>query len=509
MTNRWTKILSTALALLMLIGLLPMSTIADAVKDERQDVFIPEIELGEDVLMHDVFYLTAPAVEIEENANAIYLLRIGRGGSAESESTALVRISDMTAKYGEDYIVRVRGTEEEVVNPDYNMSLAEMMEDSEYGQMPLEDYETAMEEIMNDPEALAELQEGVNEALEFLEEQSGLDEKYDGENPYAEAAEDLYGENAEEPAEGPAIEPDPNVVVTDGSETVTIGEPDDGLDPVQRASNLFTGEDAISQRLTASTDLFQDLQKVANVLTDAVVGAYVEITFAPGETSKYIEIIPLNNDKSDGDRMFYLMLGAPSGTTTNSAASACAITILDDEEPEECVLSFSEVEYVHTPGEESVVITVERTGAINSVVGGTVKTTGEGNAVMGRDYSEVDQTLIFPFGIPTLTVTIPVRTEYFEGDASFGLSLEADAGCTIGVDHATVTMKGTYSEKKAEDAFTTDPGSVSDKRTVSDTKDGTEPVRRELSRPELMDEVRIDAPYYHGHENNKFGGNDK
>ena len=76
MTNRWTKILSTALALLMLIGLLPMSTIADAVKDERQDVFIPEIELGEDVLMHDVFYLTAPAVEIEENANAIYLLRI-------------------------------------------------------------------------------------------------------------------------------------------------------------------------------------------------------------------------------------------------------------------------------------------------------------------------------------------------------------------------------------------------------------------------------------------------
>ena len=533
MTNRWTKILSTALALLMLIGLLPMSTIADAVKDERQDVFIPEIELGEDVLMHDVFYLTAPAAEIEENANAIYLLRIGRGGNAESESTALVRISDMTAKYGEDYIVRVRGTEEEVVNPDYNMSLAEMMEDSEYGQMPLEDYETAIEEIMNDPEALEAYQEGVNEALEFLEEQSGLDEKYDGENPYAEAVEELYGENAEEPAEEPAeelaeepaeepaaepaeepaeepaIEPDPNVVVTDGSETVTIGEPDDGLDPVQRASNLFTGEDAISQRLTSSTDLFQDLQKVANVLTDAVVGAYVEITFAPGETSKYIEIIPLNNDKSDGDRMFYLMLGAPSGTTTNSAASACAFTILDDEEPEECVLSFSQVEYVHTPGEDSVVITVERTGAINSVVGGTVKTTGEGNAVMGRDYSEVDQTLIFPFGIPTLTVTIPVRTEYFKGDASFGLSLEADAGCTIGIDHATVTMKGTYGEKKAEDAFTTDPGSVSDKRTVSDTKGSTGAVRRELSRPELGSEVRIDAPYYHGHEDNQFGGNDK
>ena len=71
MTNRWTKILSTAIALLMLIGILPMRTIADAVKDERQDVFIPEIELGEDVLMHDVFYLTAPAAEIEENAKAI------------------------------------------------------------------------------------------------------------------------------------------------------------------------------------------------------------------------------------------------------------------------------------------------------------------------------------------------------------------------------------------------------------------------------------------------------
>ena len=60
MTHRWTKVLSVAIALLMLIGILPMKAIADAVKDEREDIFIPEIEIEPDILSHDVFYVTAP-----------------------------------------------------------------------------------------------------------------------------------------------------------------------------------------------------------------------------------------------------------------------------------------------------------------------------------------------------------------------------------------------------------------------------------------------------------------
>ena len=94
MANKRTKVLSVLIAAIMLIGVTPLSALAD----NREDIFIPEIEIEEDILSHDVFYLTAPAAEIEENANAIYLLRIGRGGDAETESTALVKIADMTAK---------------------------------------------------------------------------------------------------------------------------------------------------------------------------------------------------------------------------------------------------------------------------------------------------------------------------------------------------------------------------------------------------------------------------
>ena len=77
----------------------------------------------------------------------------------------------------------------------------------------------------------------------------------------------------------------------------------------------FTGQNATAQRLTSEGDLFQDLQAIANVMTEVVAGASVELRFAPGETEKYLEIVPLDNTEGDGDRTFYVILGAPSGST--------------------------------------------------------------------------------------------------------------------------------------------------------------------------------------------------
>lgn len=111
---------------------------------------------------------------MREDGSFVYLLKVGRGGDAESESTALVKIADMTAKYGEDYVVRVRDLWARVENPKDNFSLMEMMEGSDFEQGTLGTEEEFAEMLENDPEAQEAYLEGTESALEFLDEASGL-----------------------------------------------------------------------------------------------------------------------------------------------------------------------------------------------------------------------------------------------------------------------------------------------------------------------------------------------
>lgn len=441
------KLLCMVLVVMLFVSTIPTQVYAAEIREER----LPEIALGEDILGYDVFYLASATASIEENSRTVYLLRVGRGGPADSESTALVKIADMTAKYGEDYIVRVRDERTKVENPEDNFSLMEMIEGSDFEQQPITDDEEVSRLLQTDPEAQKAYVEGVNTAMEFLEEASGLKDKYGDDDPYAAA---LNGDKAYSVDDDAALyegalpaNGNGEVITIDGKDGKKADEPLD-FDPVQQAANLFTGQNATAQRLTTESDMFQDLQAIANVMTDVVVGASVELTFKEGETEKFLEIVPKDNKVGDGNRMFYVILGAPSGKTTNSAASTCAFTIVDDEGQEPAVVSFSDASYTHEPGAESVTVTVLRSGAINTVISARVTTTGEGTAQAGRDYAEVDSELVFPFGVDHLTLDIPVRTEYLSGEGSFGIALESVAGCEVGeTATATVTIQGTYTDK--------------------------------------------------------------
>ena len=177
------RLLSFVLVAALFISSIPTQAFAV----EETEVYLPEVALGEDILAHDVFYLATTGASIPENGNGVYLLRVGRGGPADSESSVLVKIADMTAKYGEDYIVRVRDERTRVENPEDNFSLMEMMEDSDFEQRTISDSNEFAYMVENDTEAQEAYREGVNAALTYLEDASGLSEKYDGENPYAEA----------------------------------------------------------------------------------------------------------------------------------------------------------------------------------------------------------------------------------------------------------------------------------------------------------------------------------
>ena len=413
------QLLSMVLTLTVLAESVPAQALA---ANEPPDTYLAENEISEEILASDVFYLGSTQARIGENEGGASLLKLGRGGSAENEATAVVKIADLTAKYGEDYTVRVHDGKERAKVPEDNASLMEMIAGEDFTQTELGDDQDLDGLLKEDEEGQAVLEEGMNAAIDYLKEASGV-------------SEDAIKE-----------ELDASGQVASGSDSET--------DPVQQARSMFTGVEGTSQRVTAEAsdfaETYQEMQKMANVITEIVAGVRLEVPFAEGETEKYLEIIPKNNAKGDGNRMFYIVLGAPEGTTTNSAASTCAVTILDDEETEPAVVSFSDAVYNHEPGAETVTVTLRRSGLMNSIVSAKVTTTEEGSALAGRDYAEVDRTLLFPFGVDHLTVDIPVRTQYFTGDKDFCLKLTAESGCTVEEGNAIVRLRGTYGEETAD-----------------------------------------------------------
>lgn len=427
---------------------------------ESAILHIPEIEIGEDILSSDVFYLTATNAQLQESGGNRYLLRIARGGDCSSESGVTVKIADLTAKYGKDYTVSLYETNVKADNPKDNESLLERIEGEDYIESELLSEDEYAQMLEGDEALQKQTAEAVQDAIDYIETESGLKDTNlsqesvsaeqtgaDAETNSAEAAEgngeEITTDAGDEQAGKSVEHPEENISSVEENTEITAEVSDDeeniNINPLQYARQMYTGVSGESQKVTATTDMMQQIQQMANVITNAVVGANLTVDFAAGEREKYIAIDVKDNNEGDGDRYFYLMLGETYGTTTNSAASSCAVTIVDDEEQAPAEIGFSKSNY--TADSESVTVEVKRTGAINTIVAAHL--TAEGNtAQISRDFSAVDMDVVFPIGIDTRTVEIPIRTEYLVGEADFKLKLEAVDGCEITQDAATVTIVG-------------------------------------------------------------------
>ena len=430
------------------------------------DVHIPEMEIDDEILSSDVFYLAASNARLDENSGIRYLLRIARGGDCDSESGVTLKIADLTAKYGEDYTVSLYGSHEKAKNPKDNQSLLERIEGSEYTQSELRT-EDEYAEMLEDNEALREqTASAMQDAVDYIEQTSGLadvggtsgdgqppegsETSEDGQPPEgSEAPEDGQPpEGSKAPEDGqppeeekvPADEPDTETSIDErAAETSGLGEAI-STNPLQEARRMYTGVTGEPQRVTSTMDTYRQIQQVANVITNAVVGASMAVDFAEGEREKYIAIDVKNNSKGDGDRYFYLILGEPYGTTTNSAASSCAVTIVDDEKQTPSQIGLAQDAY--SASGESVTVEVTRSGALNTIAAAHLTAKG-GTAQAGRDFSPVDMDVVFPIGIDRQTVEIPIRTEYIFGSADFSLTLQEVDNCTISQSSADVRITGT------------------------------------------------------------------
>jgi hypothetical protein len=380
---------------------------------EKQSIYLPAAEIPQEIRDGSLFYIGTPSAELDEGADAVYLLPVGRGGDVSGPASVTLKFSDVTARYGEDYLVRFRG--QRPADPPDNSSLLEIIMDGEVEENPL----PTDEELAALEEELALLAEPI-EPGEPIE----LEEPIEPEEPQAL---EEYTIDAEPEAE----------------ETQSPGN------PIKAAKELYSGGSAAREPMTLSGDMITELQTMADFITTNVVGATLTVPFGPGESLLYVEIEPLDNGEPDGSRSFMVML-SEGGGGTNSALANALFTIGDDEAFVPAEIFFDESVYEAENGEASV--TIRREGAMTQAVTAKLMTLDNGSAVAGRNYAPVNAEVFFPFGVGERTLTVPVSNDGLSGGGSFRLSLTDPSGAVVTGSEASVNIPAAVYAAQADPA---------------------------------------------------------
>ena len=150
-----------------------------------------------------------------------------------------------------------------------------------------------------------------------------------------------------------------------------------------------------------------------------------KLIFLDGVTSQIFTIQIHNDNLSEGDEVFNLLLSVATGGATLGTQDKATVTIQDDDpKPAAGALQFSSTSYSVSEGSAIVDIIVTRTGGSSGNISVDYATLN-GTAVAGEDYVAVSGTLIFLDGETnkSFSVTI-IDDEVFEINERFGITLE-------------------------------------------------------------------------------------
>jgi hypothetical protein len=163
----------------------------------------------------------------------------------------------------------------------------------------------------------------------------------------------------------------------------------------------------------------------------------VDLTFAPGETSKDINIPILHDGLYEGNQNFTVALSAPVGVLIASPGST-KVTIVDSSGPP--TIGFSANTYSLNESGQAVAVTLKKTGA-TSLPATVHYGTGDGSAKAGPDYGATSGSVTFAPNETAKTVLIPVLQDNIdEPDEYFWVKLSGASGATLPSASALVTI---------------------------------------------------------------------
>jgi hypothetical protein len=166
------------------------------------------------------------------------------------------------------------------------------------------------------------------------------------------------------------------------------------------------------------------------------------LTFAPGDTSKTIQVTPMTDALAEDDVSFDLQLmTASAGARIDPVNDHTTVTIKDDDT---AVISFDNaaagISFSERAG--SATFNLTRSGMVSNAVTVVVQS-GGGTATPGMDYTAVNQTVSFAAGETSKTVTVAINNDTLaEANETFTLQLANPTGGAI-IAAAANTITGT------------------------------------------------------------------
>ena len=450
------RLLSAFLALSMVSAMLPTF----AVNAYARTVYPAESAvISEEIKNSGEFYVATPNINMVEGSGTKYAATIKRGGDNLEAASVRLTLLDITAQYGKDYTIEVPDKgffERDVENKRGAKSIyalarendgkldevngldeiaAMNMTDEEIQEMYDESVEALSEDLSVEiqeyvEEKAAEAGLSVEEVLEALNEDSKAQETVETypDEPVEAADEAIEDALQSSEAEGALQSSEAVIVVPEKKSSLSEAfEEATGLkdDSAPMDGGTFDGSAIIGEY---SRDKLEELAKQLD-------SPYIVLDFAEGETEKTIEIIPKDNGDAEGNKMFLVNLFPESDNAVISEFSGITAVIEDDEKWSEPTVEFAES--VYYPENGFADITIRRDGVLTDVA--AVKlTTSDGTAMGGRDYSKVDTTVVFPFGINERTIKVPVSSEYIDSTVNFNLTLSDAQNCTLGANFSAL-----------------------------------------------------------------------
>ena len=160
------------------------------------------------------------------------------------------------------------------------------------------------------------------------------------------------------------------------------------------------------------------------------------LAFAPGEVSKTVRVVVLDDELDEPDETLTLGLSHPRNATL--ARASASGTILDDDDPP--VLSIAGASGMEGDGQLDFVISL----SAPSIAEVTVRyATRDGTAAAGSDYRPVDGTMTFAPGQVAMTASVAVIDDTLDevDEETFAVALSANTGASLdrAADRATAT----------------------------------------------------------------------
>jgi hypothetical protein len=210
-------------------------------------------------------------------------------------------------------------------------------------------------------------------------------------------------------------------IADDDSPTATIGFSQSSYD-VDEGAGFVTLTVTRSGGLGFVATVHYETSDESAVAGKNYVASSGNLTFAPGETSKDINISIIDEGDADPTLQFVVTLSDLNGTSFVGGQSTATVNILDNDAN---TFRFAQANYTVSEGDGSVVLTVNvvRSGDPAQVISVDFVTI-DGTAKDGLKYTRTEGRLTFGANVTSQTITVPIIDEPFiEGTTNFNVVL--------------------------------------------------------------------------------------